>query len=119
MALPTSLRGLPASRSPARPPEPQVGAAVERVLEATRDLVETRAELMALELRDRARQSVRAAGLLAAGAWLLGIAWLALCAAGALALARRTSPELALAAVAAAHLLLALGFLAAAQRARP
>lgn len=93
-----------------------MGAAVERVVDATRDLVETRVELIRLEMRESAKRAGRTAGLLGVGIALLGVAWMALCAATALALTRVAPTDVAAAVVGGANLVLAAACVAAARR---
>lgn len=96
--------------------EPNVGAALERVVEASRELVETRIALARLELRERATHSGRAAALLALGGSLAALAWLAFNAAAAMALSRVLPADAAVAVVATVNLLIAGGCAAAARR---
>lgn len=92
----------PASESAASP-----GEALERIVEASREVLETRAELLRLEIEAGARRSVRRGlrfglwGALAAGCG--GIAWLSGVGLAYQILAARSSSELALGALAVAH----------------
>lgn len=86
-----------------REPAPSPADAMERVVEASKEVLERRAELLRLEVEAGARRGVRvgALGLLAAGCG--GIAWLSGVGLAYQLLAARTSSEVALGAIAVAH----------------
>ena len=88
---------------PRQEPTPSASDAMERVVEASKEVLERRAELLRLEVEAGARRGVRvgALGLLAAGCG--GIAWLSGVGLAYQLIAARTSSEFALGAIAVAH----------------
>lgn len=94
----------------AHEPEPSPAVAIERVIEATKELVEQRAQLLRLDLEAGARRGLRAGlwGVLAVGSAIL--AWLAALGLAFELIANRASSEVALAVIAGAHGLFAAVF---------
>jgi hypothetical protein len=97
--------------------EPSLSDTLRRVRRSASDLVEDHVELWKLEVRDAGQRAGRGAGFFAAAGFLAVLAWIGLSAAAAIALARVTSPALAVAGVALANAGLAAGLAVAGRRA--
>ena len=102
------------SRLPERQESP--GESVERVVEASRELLADAVRLARLEAMTAARRAAAAALLAGAAAALFGLAWVAGAVALALFLVRWLEPAAAVACVALGHLALAVAGLAWARR---
>ncbi len=88
---------------PALPSEPSVGAALERVIDLSQEVVVDRIELLQVESQARLLAFARRAAGLGIATFVLLLAWVLLAAAVVAALANRLPLEGALAIVAAVH----------------
>lgn len=84
------------------PTGPPLGDSVARALEAGQRLVHDRVDLLRFDLRQLARRTLSSALLIAAGGFLVAVAWVALMGAAVLWLQAYLSPAASLAAMAAA-----------------
>ena len=104
-----------ARQFPVAAPAPTVADSLDRVVDATQNLVGDQIDLLRAELTSGFRSTARVGAMLVSGAVLVTLSWVALLMAGYAAVVPLLRPELALVLLGAINLVPGLGLLLAAR----